>query len=161
MPHSVSDLDTTNANHSNGVQARLADLQQKTINPSNHAQDAPNSANNVSTLKVAKSPRPRNDAAVPHPEISLSSIKLNHITNSSRNAGSTSTVRPFLTRGSVAERVLMFEKCPELKPMRIAPKEPSKLSVSALKLYFKNYVLFYYYDLCIFGIVRNIDVNLY
>lgn len=135
MPHEASDSDTStttsnsnttntsNGNDTNGVQARLADLQQKTI------QDAPNSASNVS-MKVSKSPRPRNDAAVPHPEISLSTIKLNHITNSSRNPGSTSTVRPFLTRGSVAERVLMFEKCPELKPMRIAPKEPSKLSVS-------------------------------
>lgn len=135
MPHIDTADATSNTNgnsndsSSNGVRERLADLQQKAVNTAN-TQDAPNASNN-GALKVTKNPRPRNDAAVPHPEISLSTIKLNHITNSSRNPGSTSTVRPFLTRGSVAERVLMFEKCPELKPMRIAPKEPSKLSVSS------------------------------
>ncbi|GAB0096844.1 hypothetical protein DMENIID0001_124120 [Sergentomyia squamirostris] len=42
-------------------------------------------------------------------------------------------IRPFLTRGSVAERVLIFEKCPQIKaPPRNAAKEPSKLQVSPL-----------------------------
>ncbi|XP_055677634.1 uncharacterized protein LOC129786560 isoform X2 [Lutzomyia longipalpis] len=36
-------------------------------------------------------------------------------------------VRPFLTRGSVAERVLIFERCPSKAPPRNALKEPSKL----------------------------------
>uniref|UniRef100_T1GFC8 Uncharacterized protein n=1 Tax=Megaselia scalaris TaxID=36166 RepID=T1GFC8_MEGSC len=30
-------------------------------------------------------------------------------------------VRPFLTRGSVAERVMMFEKCPEIKNPLMRP----------------------------------------
>lgn len=52
--------------------------------------------------------RPKNDAAVPHPE-----AKMN--------------IRPFLTRGSVAERVLMFEKCPDVKaPLRNINRESSK-----------------------------------
>ncbi|XP_055715878.1 uncharacterized protein LOC129809801 isoform X2 [Phlebotomus papatasi] len=36
-------------------------------------------------------------------------------------------IRPFLTRGSVAERVLIFERCPSKAPPRNALKEPSKL----------------------------------
>ena len=79
-------------------------------------------------LKITKQPRPRNDAAVPHPEVNLNSIKLNHV--NVRNVSTQPAVRPFLTRGSVAERVLMFEKCPEVKALRTVPKEPSKLSVS-------------------------------
>lgn len=39
-------------------------------------------------------------------------------------------IRPFLTRGSVAERVLIFERCPEIKaPPRMTPKEPNRLQV--------------------------------
>lgn len=86
------------------------------------------SSNSVAPIKITKQPRPRNDAAVPHPEVNLNSVKLNHNTSNLRNAASTAAVRPFLTRGSVAERVLMFEKCPEVKPLRIVPKEPAKLS---------------------------------
>lgn len=40
-----------------------------------------------------------------------------------------SPVRPFLSRGSVAERVLIFEKCPE-KPTVRQPTEKPKISVS-------------------------------
>ncbi|XP_059622179.1 uncharacterized protein LOC132265471 isoform X2 [Phlebotomus argentipes] len=40
-------------------------------------------------------------------------------------------IRPFLTRGSVAERVLIFERCPSKAPPRNAPKEPSKLQSKA------------------------------
>ncbi|EEB12260.1 conserved hypothetical protein [Pediculus humanus corporis] len=44
---------------------------------------------------------------VPHPELTIQQKQ--HI----RQVGSTNNpVRPFLTRGSVAERVLIFEKCP-------------------------------------------------
>lgn len=55
--------------------------------------------------------------SVPHPE--LTSQQKQHI----RQAGS-NPVRPFLTRGSVAERVLIFEKCPSellLDKRRSAP----------------------------------------
>ncbi|XP_055644949.1 uncharacterized protein LOC129780572 isoform X3 [Toxorhynchites rutilus septentrionalis] len=38
-----------------------------------------------------------------------------------------SPIRPFLSRGSVAERVLIFEKCPEKAPPRERPKEPVKV----------------------------------
>jgi hypothetical protein len=41
-------------------------------------------------------------------------------------------VRPFLSRGSVAERVLIFEKCPEKTPIRTTTEKP-KIQVS-LKL---------------------------
>lgn len=40
-----------------------------------------------------------------------------------------SPVRPFLSRGSVAERVLIFEKCPEKTPMRQTAEKP-KIQVS-------------------------------
>ena len=40
-----------------------------------------------------------------------------------------SPIRPFLSRGSVAERVLIFEKCPEKGPLRKL-KEPTSLMVS-------------------------------
>lgn len=47
-----------------------------------------------------------------------------------------SPVRPFLSRGSVAERVLIFEKCPEKAPVRQALQEKPKVSVS---LFFKKF----------------------
>lgn len=40
-----------------------------------------------------------------------------------------SPVRPFLSRGSVAERVLIFEKCPEKTPLRQTTEKP-KIQVS-------------------------------
>lgn len=40
-----------------------------------------------------------------------------------------SPVRPFLSRGSVAERVLIFEKCPEKAPLRQTTEKP-KIQVS-------------------------------
>lgn len=44
-----------------------------------------------------------------------------------------SPIRPFLSRGSVAERVLIFEKCPEKAPARtvVTVKEPVKAQVSS------------------------------
>lgn len=41
-----------------------------------------------------------------------------------------SPVRPFLSRGSVAERVLIFEKCPEKAPARPEIKAANKIQVS-------------------------------
>jgi hypothetical protein len=46
-----------------------------------------------------------------------------------------SPVRPFLSRGSVAERVLIFEKCPEKTPMRQTTEKP-KIQVSSLPIAF-------------------------
>lgn len=55
-----------------------------------------------------------------------------------------SPIRPFLSRGSVAERVLIFEKCPEKAPPRTSIKE-TKVQVSFFKrlllsLFFYNYI---------------------
>lgn len=52
----------------------------------------------------------RHQEQVPHPELTdhqRANIRSNHHHQSANNP-----VRPFLTRGSVAERVLIFEKCP-------------------------------------------------
>jgi hypothetical protein len=63
-------------------------------------------------------------AAVPHPE--LTSQQRQHIRE---RAGPPSTilnpVRPFLTRGSVAERVLIFEKCPPAAESLLLEKRPA------------------------------------
>lgn len=80
-------------------------------------------------LKLSSKPRPKNDAAVPHPDVSLHTNKTSNSTNARSTGTGVPAVRPFLTRGSVAERVLMFEKCPEIKALRNAPKESSKLTV--------------------------------
>uniref|UniRef100_A0A146L5T8 Serine/threonine-protein phosphatase 2A regulatory subunit B'' subunit beta n=1 Tax=Lygus hesperus TaxID=30085 RepID=A0A146L5T8_LYGHE len=53
--------------------------------------------------KIVRTSRRYNEGAVPHPEHKQG--------NSSRSVPG-NPVRPFLTRGSVAERVLIFEKCP-------------------------------------------------
>jgi serine/threonine-protein phosphatase 2A regulatory subunit B'' len=57
--------------------------------------------------KILRTSRRLNESAVPHPE--LTGVQKQHIRT---NATVTNPVRPFLTRGSVAERVLIFEKCP-------------------------------------------------
>ncbi|XP_034938418.1 serine/threonine-protein phosphatase 2A regulatory subunit B'' subunit alpha-like [Chelonus insularis] len=68
------------------------------------------------------SPRPRVDQ-VPHPELTtqrkqhiratVAAVNAAAATDTSSTTGSNiNPVRPFLTRGSVAERVLIFEKCP-------------------------------------------------
>jgi len=54
------------------------------------------------------SPRPRLEQAVPHPELTNQQKQHIRTTISTGN----NPIRPFLTRGSVAERVLIFEKCP-------------------------------------------------
>nr|CAD7403657.1 unnamed protein product [Timema cristinae] len=48
--------------------------------------------------------------SVPHPE--LTTQQRQHIRANSVSGAGVNPVRPFLTRGSVAERVLIFEKCP-------------------------------------------------
>lgn len=90
----------------------------------------------ATVVKIMK--RPRNDAAVPHPEVNVNMNKLNINNVNSRGSSVNSAVRPFLTRGSVAERVLMFEKCPEVKALRNTPKEPAKISVSLFICYTYN-----------------------
>ncbi|KAK0087255.1 hypothetical protein PV325_001411 [Microctonus aethiopoides] len=79
------------------------------------------------------SPRPRIDQ-VPHPE--LTSQQKQHIRaaaaaaaaidNTATAGSNVNPVRPFLTRGSVAERVLIFEKCPsELLLDKRGPRQPA------------------------------------
>ncbi|XP_037049893.1 serine/threonine-protein phosphatase 2A regulatory subunit B'' subunit alpha [Bradysia coprophila] len=92
-----------------------------------HHKPVTNQSTEMAPTKITKPFRPRNDAAVPHPEVSLNSTKANHSV-ATRGSSSNAAVRPFLTRGSVAERVLMFEKCPEAKALRNIPKEPAKLA---------------------------------
>lgn len=82
-----------------------------------------------SQVKFTMKPRHKNEAAVPHPEVHTSTGKTNGTLNP-RTASTAPAVRPFLTRGSVAERVLMFEKRPEVKAISNTPKEPNKLTVS-------------------------------
>lgn len=70
------------------------------------------------------SPRPRLEQAVPHPE--LTSQQKQHIRTAVATGTSNNPVRPFLTRGSVAERVLIFEKCPsELLLDKRGPRQPT------------------------------------
>ncbi|XP_026830223.1 uncharacterized protein LOC105282738 isoform X2 [Ooceraea biroi] len=71
------------------------------------------------------SPRPRPEQAVPHPE--LTSQQRQHIRAAvAATATGNNPVRPFLTRGSVAERVLIFEKCPsELLLDKRGPRQPA------------------------------------
>lgn len=95
-----------------------------------HHKPVTNQSSDMAPTKITKPFRPRNDAAVPHPEVNLNSSKTNH--NVGARGSAVPAVRPFLTRGSVAERVLMFEKCPEAKALRNIPKEPAKLAVSFL-----------------------------
>ncbi|XP_028050120.1 serine/threonine-protein phosphatase 2A regulatory subunit B'' subunit alpha isoform X2 [Monomorium pharaonis] len=59
--------------------------------------------------RIASS-RPRLEQTVPHPE--LTNQQKQHIRTAVVTGTGSNPVRPFLTRGSVAERVLIFEKCP-------------------------------------------------
>lgn len=69
------------------------------------------------------SPRPRIDQ-VPHPE--LTTQQKQHIRAAAATGTGNNPVRPFLTRGSVAERVLIFEKCPsELLLDKRGPRQPA------------------------------------
>lgn len=77
------------------------------------------------TIKTTKTRAPRTET-VPHPELSATR-------NLNLRSSSSSPVRPFLTRGSVAERVMIFEKCPEMKPLA-KPKE-IKIQVSFFYIY--------------------------
>lgn len=69
------------------------------------------------------SPRPRPVEPVPHPE--LTTQQKQHIRAAAATGTGNNPVRPFLTRGSVAERVLIFEKCPsELLLDKRGPRQP-------------------------------------
>lgn len=135
VPWSASDRDDTLVRPST-ISSNPISNTNKTLNNNNLNSNKLNSQMNTSELdgggcgqvKFTAKSRHKNDAAVPHPEVSNSS-KTNGIMNP-RATTSVPAVRPFLTRGSVAERVLMFEKCPEAKALRNVPKEPNKLSVS-------------------------------
>lgn len=70
------------------------------------------------------SPRPRLEQIVPHPE--LTNQQKQHIRAAAAIGTGNNPVRPFLTRGSVAERVLIFEKCPsELLLDKRGPRQPA------------------------------------
>ncbi|XP_070165770.1 uncharacterized protein [Polyergus mexicanus] len=70
------------------------------------------------------SPRPRLEQTVPHPE--LTNQQKQHIRAAAAIGTGNNPVRPFLTRGSVAERVLIFEKCPsELLLDKRGPRQPA------------------------------------
>lgn len=55
---------------------------------------------------LRSTPRRSVEQQVPHPELTTSQRQ--HL----RQTQAANPVRPFLTRGSVAERVLIFERCP-------------------------------------------------
>lgn len=69
--------------------------------------------------------RPRLEQTVPHPE--LTNQQKQHIRAAAATGGTgNNPVRPFLTRGSVAERVLIFEKCPsDLLLDKRGPRQPA------------------------------------
>ncbi|XP_076661989.1 uncharacterized protein LOC143365574 isoform X2 [Halictus rubicundus] len=68
-------------------------------------------------------PRPRIEQ-VPHPE--LTTQQKQHIRAAAATGTGNNPIRPFLTRGSVAERVLIFEKCPsELLLDKRGPRQPA------------------------------------
>ncbi|XP_029167065.1 uncharacterized protein LOC114937659 isoform X2 [Nylanderia fulva] len=69
--------------------------------------------------------RSRLEQTVPHPE--LTNQQKQHIRAAAATGGTgNNPVRPFLTRGSVAERVLIFEKCPsELLLDKRGPRQPA------------------------------------
>nr|XP_012221137.1 PREDICTED: uncharacterized protein LOC105671489 isoform X2 [Linepithema humile] len=68
--------------------------------------------------------RPRLEQTVPHPE--LTNQQKQHIRAAAAATMGNNPVRPFLTRGSVAERVLIFEKCPsELLLDKRGPRQPA------------------------------------
>lgn len=119
----------------NGIQlkpvsvATTASSSSSSTNTQIHLKTDELSHNNNLYIKLTKTRAPRTEN-VPHPELSASR-------NISMRATASSPVRPFLTRGSVAERVLIFERCPEIKgPPRNAIKEPIKLQVSSFLFYF-------------------------
>ncbi|XP_014215244.1 uncharacterized protein LOC106644311 isoform X2 [Copidosoma floridanum] len=70
------------------------------------------------------SSRQRPVEPVPHPE--LTTQQKQHIRAAAATNTGNNPVRPFLTRGSVAERVLIFEKCPsELLLDKRGPRQPT------------------------------------
>lgn len=73
----------------------LADVPAKTKDPERE----------TATTKWGLRSTRRAEQQVPHPE--LTSSQKQHLRQTASNP-----VRPFLTRGSVAERVLIFERCP-------------------------------------------------
>ncbi|XP_065337542.1 uncharacterized protein LOC135938002 isoform X3 [Cloeon dipterum] len=90
-----------------------------------------------SRIKMGRKSRGDLDGAVPHPELTVqqkqhirergSAAAAAAASATGANALGTNPVRPFLTRGSVAERVLIFEKCPPsevLNPLMEKRKAP-------------------------------------
>jgi len=86
------------------------------------------------------SSRPRLEQAVPHPE--LTNQQKQHIRTAVTTGTGNNPVRPFLTRGSVAERVLIFEKCPsELLLDKRGPRQPTINTLSGHEVQNKAQVI--------------------
>lgn len=88
---------------------------------------------------LRSTPRRSVEQQVPHPELTTSQRQ--HL----RQTQAANPVRPFLTRGSVAERVLIFERCPSdlLLDKRVrapVPHHLNKPQVSGFLLF--SYFLF-------------------
>lgn len=71
----------------------------------------------------------RPEQTVPHPE--LTSSQRQHLRQTAANP-----VRPFLTRGSVAERVLIFERCPSDLMLDKRARAPVTLPTAKIQVSF-------------------------
>lgn len=128
----------------NGISAVIKETINNNNNNNNNRND--NDVHSVPNSKATPPPQNPNHTPmyVPHKEehskgfssfarVSTTRIPSRHDPKSDdkkfelKNAPS--PVRPFLSRGSVAERVLIFEKCPEKTPMRQTTEKP-KIQVS-------------------------------
>ena len=82
-----------------------ASSSQTTATPTKHRENADAASTTSMATKWGLRNARRVEQQVPHPE--LTSTQRQHLRHTAANP-----VRPFLTRGSVAERVLIFERCP-------------------------------------------------
>lgn len=123
--------------------------------PSQQQSDVQTSVAALSTKWGLRStPRRSVEQQVPHPELTTSQRQ--HL----RQAQAANPVRPFLTRGSVAERVLIFERCPSdlLLDKRVrapVPYHSSKPQVSVEFHCCYPFIKCYYYPSILLGTPKN------
>ncbi|XP_074041580.1 serine/threonine-protein phosphatase 2A regulatory subunit B'' subunit alpha isoform X2 [Leptinotarsa decemlineata] len=88
--------------------------------------EQPTSTPTAATKCLRNNPR-RSEQQVPHPELTMSQKQ--HLRQSASNP-----IRPFLTRGSVAERVLIFERCPSdlLLDKRVRAPAPRQITTQPI-----------------------------
>lgn len=112
----VSNTFTNIVNVKNDIEMNIRPEEEKTRQPPNdEAQKKIASTVNFTRVNTARLPTKLEAKAADDKKFEFKTIP--------------SPVRPFLSRGSVAERVLIFEKCPE-KPTIRQPTEKPKISVS-------------------------------